>query len=32
LLGGGSPMSETIVWLNINGKPEITISQFTRVP
>ena len=28
----GKTMSETIVWLNINGKPEITTNQFTRVP
>ena len=28
----GKTMSETIVWLNINGKPEITINQFNRVP
>ena len=28
----GKTMSETIVWLNINGKPEITTNQFNRVP
>jgi hypothetical protein len=28
----GKTMSETIVWLNINGKPEITTNQFDRVP
>ena len=28
----GKSMSETIVWLNINGKPEITTNQFNRVP
>lgn len=28
----GKSMSETIVWLNINGKPEITTNQFKRVP
>ena len=28
----GKTMSETIVWLNINGKPEITTNQFSRVP
>lgn len=30
--GDGKTMSETIVWLNINGKPEITTNQFNRVP
>jgi hypothetical protein len=28
----GKTMSETIVWLNVNGNPEITTNQFTRVP
>ena len=28
----GKTMSETIVWLNINGKPEITTNEFNRVP
>ena len=28
----GKTMSETIVWLNINGKPEITTNQFDRIP
>ena len=28
----GKTMSETIVWLNINGKPEITTNEFSRVP
>lgn len=28
----GKTMSETIVWLNINGKPEITTNQFRRTP
>ncbi len=28
----GKTMSETIVWLNMNGKPEITTNQFDRVP
>lgn len=28
----GKTMSETIVWLNINGKPEITTNEFIRVP
>ena len=27
----GKTMSETIVWLNINGKPEITTNRFNRV-
>ena len=27
----GKTMSETIVWLNINGKPEITTNTFNRV-
>ena len=27
----GKSMSETIVWLNINGKPEITTNRFNRV-
>jgi hypothetical protein len=27
----GKAMSETIAWLNINGKPEITSDQFVRV-
>ena len=30
--GDGKTMSETIVWLNINGKPEITTNLFNRVP
>ena len=29
--GDGQTMSETIVWLNINGKPEITTNVFNRV-
>lgn len=28
---GGQTMTETIVWLNINGKPEITTNRFKRV-
>ena len=28
----GKTMSETIVWLNINGKPEITTNEFDRIP
>ena len=28
----GKTMSETIVWLNINGTPEITTNEFNRVP
>ena len=27
----GRTMTETIVWLNINGKPEITTNLFNRV-
>lgn len=27
----GKTMTETIVWLNLNGKPEITTNRFTRV-
>ena len=27
----GKTMSETIVWLNINGKPEITTNEFKRL-
>ena len=27
----GKSMSETIVWLNINGKPEITTNRFDRL-
>ena len=27
----GRTMTETIVWLNLNGKPEITTNRFTRV-
>lgn len=27
----GKTMSETIVWLNINGKPEITTNRFDRL-
>ena len=26
----GKTMTETVVWLNLNGKPEITMSRFTR--
>lgn len=29
--GDGKTMTETIVWLNINGKPEITTNWFNRV-
>jgi hypothetical protein len=28
----GKAMSQTIVWLNINGKPEITTNPFVRIP
>jgi hypothetical protein len=28
----GKAMSETIVWLNINGNPEITTNQFNGAP
>lgn len=27
----GKTMTETVVWLNLNGKPEITTSYFNRV-
>ena len=27
----GKSMTETVVWLNLNGKPEITTSRFDRV-
>lgn len=27
----GRTMTETVVWLNLNGKPEITTSRFNRV-
>lgn len=27
----GATMTETIVWLNLNGKPEITMNQFHRI-
>lgn len=27
----GKTMSETIVWLNLNGKPEITTNRFKRI-
>ena len=27
----GKTMTETIVWLNLNGKPEITTNRFKRV-
>jgi len=27
----GKTMTETVVWLNLNGKPEITTSRFNRV-
>lgn len=27
----GKTMTETIVWLNLNGKPEITTNRFNRV-
>ena len=27
----GRTMNETIVWLNLNGKPEITTNRFNRV-
>jgi hypothetical protein len=27
----GKTMTETVVWLNLNGKPEITTSYFDRV-
>lgn len=27
----GRTMTETVVWLNLNGKPEITTSYFNRV-
>ena len=27
----GGTMTETVVWLNLNGKPEITTSIFNRV-
>ena len=26
----GKTMTETVVWLNLNGKPEITMSRFDR--
>lgn len=26
----GNTMTETVVWLNLNGKPEITMSHFNR--
>lgn len=26
----GKTMTETVVWLNLNGKPEITMSRFNR--
>jgi hypothetical protein len=26
----GKAMTETVIWLNLNGKPEITMRRFNR--